>query len=348
MVPSPGRRGDGAKKMILKYNIGILVLSLFFCCSNPFDQTPKRERDNNYIKGVNFTSYSLNGYQSDSSKTSLNSYINTGGNWVAIIKTYYQDNINSSIMYEDAIKTPDSISIRIIVGEAKQLGLKVFMVPHVDIKDGSWRGAINPDNIDEWFRCYIGHLSLLARQMESLDVELLSIGSEFKTINSSNYWHALIDTIKTHFTKEITYCANWDEYNEINFWGKLDYVGIDWYAPLCSDINTSLELEQSNLELFMDQLGIWAINKKVLFTEVGFPSINTATLMPWSLDTSGVQNWEKQAECYRLILETTPHREWFAGIFWWEWEAEPYIQGYNLNFNPKGKYAENVLCEFWK
>lgn len=327
---------------------GIVLLLIFSRCANPFNQKGYREVNNSYIKGVNFTNYSRHGYQSDASKASLQHYRTSGGEWITIIKTYYQETTSASHIFDDSLKTPSASAIDTIVLEAQQLGLKIGMVPHVDVRAGNWRGDISPHDVDAWFTQYISLIVIFAQQAQRLHVDLFSIGCEFKALSTKPQWHNVIDSVRHYYTGELTYCANWNEYQQISFWDNLDYVGIDWYVPLHTGQQSTLEQEQSTLELFVTELGRWAGTRKILLTEIGFPSQHEATLTPWLAPTTGTKDWAMQAECYRMILETFPHRPWFAGLFWWEWEAERYEPEYPRNFNPAGKNAEEVLHEFWR
>jgi hypothetical protein len=307
------------------YNILLFITSLFFLfvgCSNPFNQTPKRNLNDNYFKGIVFTNYSRTGYVSDSAQVSLNHLKSTGGDWIGIIKTYYQLTYESDSIFIDSLKTPDSASLDSIIRMAKQAGFKVFVIPHVDSKDKTWRGLISPTYISAWFKQYINLLKDLADQCQRLNVDLLSIGCELKSISQDDYWNNLIDTVRNYYKGALIYCAN--------------------------DNSGGLETARANLARFMDQTGRWVEKKPVIITEIGYPSSNSAIKEPWSYSMNAQKDWQQQADCFRIALETVPHREWFAGMFFWEWEAVTYQKAYETGFNPRGKKAEAVLKEFWK
>jgi hypothetical protein len=330
-------------------NVIFIIASavLLLNCANPFNQPPRRTRNDNYFKGAVITNYNRSGYATPLSDASMAEFRNTGGTWAGVLKTFYQTTLSSDSIFEDSVKTPDSSALSHAMTRAKGLGLKVFFVPHVDVKDGSWRRDIDPADRKQWFARYGECLKKCAVRAESLGVDLFSIGTEFKKISASKEWGGVIDTVRRYYSGPLTYCANWDEYMDFPHWDRLDYAGVDAYFPLASAQGFDNEERQANMERFIDQLGRWAGNRKVILTEIGFPSSDAADTEPWSWAPGASRDWERQAACYRIALETVPHREWFAGLFFWEWEAVTYAKTYDFSFNPRGKPAQEVLKEFW-
>lgn len=41
------------------------------------------------------------------------------------------------------------------------------------------------------------------------------------------FWESLIKSIRAEFKRVVSYAANWDNYQNIPFWDKLDFICID-------------------------------------------------------------------------------------------------------------------------
>jgi len=82
----------------------------------------------------------------------------TGANWVCIVVTWFQDDINSTFIYPVEGKSPAVFAVGSIVRNATDLGFKVFLKPHVDVLDGTWRAWVGTYFTDAdwniWFHSY--------------------------------------------------------------------------------------------------------------------------------------------------------------------------------------------------
>ena len=89
---------------------------------------------------------------------------------------------------------------------------------------------------------YIMHYARLA---ESAKVEAFCIGLELKHAvkERAAFWDGLIAQVRKVYSGKITYAANWDNFHNIPFWIKLDFIGINAYFPLSQENQpTSSEL----------------------------------------------------------------------------------------------------------
>ena len=81
-----------------------------------------------------------------------------------------------------------------------------------------------------------------AEYAESHQIPILCIGTELElTSGREKEWRTLIDEIRVVFSGELTYAANFTEYEKIRFWDALDYIGIQAYFPLTDRVNPGLE-----------------------------------------------------------------------------------------------------------
>ena len=46
------------------------------------------------------------------------------------------------------------------------------------------------------------------------------------------YWIELIQKVRAVYQGQLTYAANYDNYQEVDFWEHLDFIGINAYFPL--------------------------------------------------------------------------------------------------------------------
>ena len=152
----------------------------------------------------------------------------------------------------------------------------MVLKPHVDVLDGSFRGDIQPSDRAAWFSSYgrfIGHYADIAAGSEA---SVFSVGTELKSLSGeTEAWNAVIESVRSRFGGELTYAANWDEVFQVQFWDRLDLIGVDAYFPLSQEgeVPTAESLASAwqpnvdGLESLSEQWGM-----PVLLTEIGYPS----------------------------------------------------------------------------
>ena len=122
----------------------------------------------------------------------------------------------------------------------------------------------------------------------------------------------------------ITYSANWDEYEYVEFWDDLDLIGINAFWPLASKpgdgytemLDTAAVVEQE-LEAFAFY---W--DRPILFTEFGVKSSTDSALAPWEWpeDCSNLVYDELYQEmAYEALFEVMTPNQWFEGLFIWKY-----------------------------
>ena len=155
------------------------------------------------------------------------------------------------------------------------------------------------------------------------------------------------------YSGKITYGANWDrEYKEINFWDKLDYIGIQAYFPL-SDKNypdyREIRGGWNNHLTEIDSISR-LYNKEVIFTELGYKSTPDAARYPWGWENFSENIFQRistktQAYCYQAFFEKIWTQDWMAGVMIWQWQTSDRDNDGNHNFTPEGKPAFNELAK---
>ena len=91
-------------------------------------------------------------------------------------------------------------------------------------------------------------------------------------------------------------------------------------------------------------------NKRVIFTEFGYRSIDFNGKEPWdSKKIEGAVNLEAQANALQAIYNQFWKEEWFAGGFIWKWFHKHATVGGKKNnrFTPQNKPAEELIRKLY-
>ncbi|MFI5184259.1 MAG: glycoside hydrolase family 113, partial [Vicinamibacteria bacterium] len=286
----------------------------------------------------------------------------TRSTWGAVLVTWYMDRRDSVAIAPDGQQTPTDAAVVGAVQDLHSLGLKVMLKPHVDVKDGSWRGTIRPADTAAWFSSYDAFVTRYAALARSQDVELFDVGTELVTMSDWHFaseWGTVIDHVRRAYGGPLTYGANanspGDEFTSVSFWSLLDYAGLDVYPPLTNhDDPTRAELVQAwsrnvNGDDMVAAYRNWQAGhgKPVLFTEIGYRSAAGANSAPWDFSRPSSPDATEQANCYDAAFEVwSREAAWMRGTFWWAWPTDPANPG-DTDYSPRGKPAEEVLTQWY-
>ena len=236
-----------------------------------------------------------------------------------------------------------------MVADARSLGFSVMVKPHLWVKGDGWPGDLQFDEEGWklWEKDYRDYILKCAMAADSLEVEMFCIGTEVRHSASgrSAFWRGLIVDVKKIYSGKLTYAANWDNYNKINFWSDLDYIGVDAYWPLDSSFRPTEEdlLEawvpiRNELRSFSSDFG-----RKIIFTEYGYQSIEGTAARAWERKERRL-NLEAQALAYRTIYNVFWKEPWFAGGFLWKWYLNDRRGGVDdRSYTPQGKPAATII-----
>lgn len=308
-----------------------------------------------FQKGVVYTSWSRYELGSKASDATLENLKQKGINSIAIMVVWLQDTVDSKEIYSDIKDTPTDEALAHVINKAHFLGLKVMLKPHVDVKDGSWRGLINPN--PEWFKSYRDFIIKYANLSQQYNVELYCIGTELSNVTGvetwDNKWLELIDEIKKIYKGPLTYGANWDEYLGVSFWEKLDFIGIDAYFPLTDKNNPSKEELIIAWQGHADKIENWLKNRKlnmpVIFSEIGYSSCDGTNKQPFfdfKSSSPDKKDEDEQVDCLDAMATVLKDRPWFRGMYWWQYFP---TERYNpLGWIINGKKAEVALFDLYK
>ena len=236
--------------------------------------------------------------------------------------------------------------------------LSVMMKPQIWIWRGEFTGFLKMTTEEDWKvleDSYCEFIMTYAHLAEALDVAVFCIGTELEQfiVHRPEYWNSLISEIKQVYKGKLTYAANWDEYKRVPFWKELDYIGVDAYFPVSENKTPTVEEARAGWQQWKtEMLGVSsAVNKKVLFTEYGYRSVDFAGKEPWKSDRNmTIVNLEAQANLTQALFEEVYHEPWFAGGYIWKWFINHEKSGGSENnrFTPQNKPAEALIQQHFK
>ena len=194
-----------------------------------------------------------------------------------------------------------------------------------------------------------------------------------------SYWRSLIKDVRREFHGKITYAANFDQYHLVQFWEKLDIMGVNAYFPLrksfVPDGNPEVLspiLESSWKEVLneIDKVRIreGVPSMPVIFTELGYTHRQNSTIEPWAMDGFSVlgdgaegrlivwgeqqRNFKERTAALRALHRAERSRETslLGGILYWKLSTEkshlaiePFV---HILGDPEDKAFAETLASF--
>jgi hypothetical protein len=298
-----------------------------------------------------------NGYASQKSDQALAKLAEVGTNYVSITPFSYMRQPDQPAFFPHSRNAGSETDESIIhaSNSAKKSGMSVLLKPHIWL-GRSWPGEIEMKTGADWekfFEYYYRWMLHYALLAEIYKIEILCIGVELSkaAIGQENHWIKLIGSLRKLYSGKLIYAANWgEEFENLQFWDRLDYIGINYYYPLSSSDDASREELKAGMKTVLKNIEKvhQRYQKPVILTEVGF----TSTPAPWKQphEEAGRKpvNLEHQAKCYQIVFESIYKKEWIGGIYWWKWPSYLEYGGvHNNDFTPNGKLAEKVVADWF-
>ncbi len=301
----------------------------------------------------------FNGYASTEATVSMN-YLakNLHCNTVAVIPySGYQDvNKPSWLEFSDGAGAENDESIVHSLWSAQQAGMQTMLKPQV-WPWNSWTGEIAMQSEEDWaifFDRYFRWIRHYAIMGEMYGADVLCVGVEFSkaTLQRPDDWRRMIQRLRPIFSGKITYAANWgDEFEQCKFWDAVDYIGINCYYPLTKkDKPSQKDLDRGFSEI-LDKVEIAAktAQKEVLFTEIGFRSVERTWQNPHAEADDRASDFKSQEMCYKSMIQGLSARPWCKGVYLWKWPAYMDDAKYDLRgFTPLGRPSEKLVEEWFR
>ncbi len=279
-----------------------------------------------------------------------------GADTVLLSPAAYMEHARAQAIFIDAQKTPSPADFKTILLEARKLNLKVILMPIVLLRyprGSEWRGVIEPPEWTDWWRDYRDFIAYFARIAREGQAEGMTVGSELvSTEKYTSEWVRVIEVARAEFPGgKLGYSANWDHYEPVKVWDKLDFVGMTSYYTLADNKNPGVDEIVRKWRIHRDDILKWQrkVGKPIILTEVGWCSQEGAATAPWNYyqnQKATTAGHEEQRRLYEGFMKAWADAPGLAGVIWWEW-----TEGGGANdfgYTPKGKPAEQVLREWFR
>lgn len=290
--------------------------------------------------------------------TNINSVVDVNSNYTALIPFAFLPELNATeVLFNTSQQWwgETEIGIRTTAKLLAERGVKRMLKPQIWVLGGQFVGFIKMDSEEDWKTfedSYTEYILFYAKIAQDEGFELFSIGTEMKTmvIERPDYWIELIGKVRAVYSGQITYAANWDSYKNPKFWNQLDFIGIDAYFPLSDEKTPSIDnLEKAWIPIIneIEQVSKKE-NKKVIFTEFGYRSVDYTALEPWEGNHNTV-NHQAQINALQAVFNSFWNKEWFKGGFLWKWYDFHETAGglENTRFTVQNKPGEEIVRDWY-
>ncbi len=322
----------------------LIVATIFYSCSA---QLPPEEK----INGISFVA---NRNPVDS--THVKPLLEVNANYAAVMPFGFVPDVDKpQIIYNTDRQWYGETKEggRNYITQLHKQGIKVMLKPQIWIRRGEFTGYLKMETEQEWlaleasYRDFILEYASLAAQE---DVAIFCIGTELEQFvkNRPQFWEQLIVAIKEIYKGQLTYAANWDEYKRTPFWKDLDFIGIDAYFPVCEDQTPTVDCAIEGWQKWKEEMSAFAKaqERKIVFTEYGYRSVDYTGKEPWKADRSMTEvNLIGQVNTTQALYESIWNEEWMAGGFLWKWFINHEQSGgvENNQFTPQNKPVEETI-----
>ncbi|MGE3182566.1 MAG: hypothetical protein AB7N71_13120, partial [Phycisphaerae bacterium] len=288
-------------------------------------------------------------------KTAIDEIAALGANSILLTAHGYMEHARANAIHIDMRKSPTPSQVESLIAHAQSRGLRVMLMPVVLLshpRGSEWRGTIDPPDWDDWWKEYEQFVMFYVGIAKRARVESFIVGSELvSTEKFTDKWQRLIGNVRAALPEcQLGYSANWDHYKPIEFWDRLDFVGMTSYYKLAKKDAPTVEEIVRSWQPIRDEITSWRaeIAKPLVLTEVGWCSQEGAAKAPWNY----YQNMkatpaglEEQRRLYEGFLQAWAGTPGLHGVMWWEWTTEAGGAD-DYGYSPKGKPAADVLRDW--
>lgn len=218
-----------------------------------------------------------------------------------------------------------------------------------------WRGETGQSFTDSewnaWFSSYQDLIDHYAQLAQAHSVDQFCVGTELSASEGrAANWRAVITGVRSRYAGPLIYAANHGDETNVAWWDAVDYIGVDAYYPLTSKNDPTVAELRTAWEPYVATLAALAStwNKSIIFTEIGYRSQDGTNQHPWDWQLSGTVDLQEQADTYQAAFGSVFNQSWFAGMYWWAWETNPFQGGpCDDGYTPHDKPAEDVLRSWY-
>jgi hypothetical protein len=249
-----------------------------------------------------------------------------GATHVAFAVHWAQPDVSANRIAASASISARDADVRAAIRAAHAAGLEVMLFPIVHVERramGQWRGTLAPDDVDAWWSSYERFITHYARIAADERVEVFSVGSELGTTELwRDRWFSLVSSVREHYHGPLVYSANWDHFEHVSFWSRIDYVGVTGYFELTRDRDAGVEALASAWRRHRQVLVGQArrAGKPLWLTEVGYQSRDGAATNPWNYSTDDPVDVEEQRRAYQAFADAWDDSP-LDGVFFWTYNG---------------------------
>ena len=317
------------------------------------------------IKG--FT-YGYNGrkgqYRTEEGIYSQDRLFETGINYMCLAFAINQKTYASTELLYDYRNNVSEKDLAFVIHRAHEKGIRVCLKPMVNCEDGVWRAMIDfPDETmmgedkywNAWFESYSAYLLHYAEFAEDHHCEMLCIGCEMLgTERKEEHWRTLISKVRKVYGGFLVYNTNHGKEKGVTWFDALDFIGTSAYYPVAKGNHYNVETMREEWRKVADHLEKVSkeFQKPILFMEIGCRSAHGCAKIPWDfVHKEYPYDEDEQADFYESCLMELSQRDWFSGVFWWDWSTFIYHtseealkdKGFNIHL----KKAEEVIKRWY-
>jgi len=291
----------------------------------------------------------------------------TNANSIELAPRIFTETGTSNEVVAPPDKTESDANIATAIDNARALGLSVLLKPMLTGLDGTGQNKISPTDPAAFFAAYTEQMVHFAGIAEQSGAEGFSIGNEMSAITGPQYeayWTDLIAAVRAVYHGEITYSAATDEAHNVSFWDQVDVIGVNAYPPLTSELDPSVDEMKAAWEN-VPKDNYWAAamewkspvdffhslaeehGKQVLFTEVGYRSLEGTNIRPGSWTGTGEVDVQEQHDAFNAFFQVMGSEggDWFRGAQIWQWDANNLYS--STGYSPMGKPAQQLITEWF-
>lgn len=337
----------------IKRSIPMLLLVVFgFKCGTDFKKSSVR-----VDRKINGISVAAGPQLFDS--TDVQQWKKINSTWVCFMPYGFIDEATGNVYFnqKNQWKGETKEGICHSIAFAKKHKLNIFIKPQLWSGHGAYTGNIAfEENSEQWqnFKTeYTKFIELYIKIADSLECNLFSIGTELNKLVTGHpeFWNNMIDKF-SKYPIALTYAENWDVYENVPFWSKLNFIGVNAYFPVSKEKKCSAETLKKNWNEIIGALETTSSNnnKPILFTEFGYRSIDYCGKEPWNYTKDHTINYENQRICIESLFNNCWDKSWFAGGFLWKeyGHKHPAEMNGSGDFTVFGKAAEKTIAEHYQ
>ncbi len=274
----------------------------------------------------------------------------TGATCVSLQAIYRMDTYHSNEIRRHPTSSPTDAALLRTFREARVRGLRMMFFPTINLRDEAendtwWRGNIEPDDWDLWWRNYTAFNVHLATLAQEGGVEWYSLGTEMaSTHRFPDRWCALAAEVRKVFKGKLVYSVNFDSHDSFTFGRCLDVIGMNTYDPIAKYDEYPSPDQVRNAWwwiVYKARTLMARFDRPVMITEVGYPSVAHAHVGPWDFRSGKPVDLPLQDELLKGAFGVL--RNWSDGeaVFY-------YLYGENLGHRPIGGPQDRTYAVWGK